>query len=198
MSVDKAYTEIIKNKKGKKCRQLAADTICKGEVLEIRNFSSDNFAVHALVKVKKIPSAWGGNSHGAKAKYIKSNMSHHDDDIGKTYRMNNLYRSNGHLPGIEKHTFNEMIETEEGSRLRVIAYNIFRDMFAGIRDIVGGRSGAYEKELAKARRIAFEDIEEEAENLGANAIVGIDLDYEVVGKEGGMLMVSISGTAVSL
>ncbi|MFK8020209.1 MAG: heavy metal-binding domain-containing protein [Pseudomonadales bacterium] len=80
----------------------------------------------------------------------------------------------------------------------ILGANIFRDMFAGIRDIVGGRSGAYEKELAKARRIAFEDIEEEAENLGANAIVGIDLDYEVVGKEGGMLMVSISGTAVSL
>lgn len=80
----------------------------------------------------------------------------------------------------------------------ILGANIFRDMFAGIRDIVGGRSGAYEKELAKARRIAFEDLEEHAEDLGANAIVGIDLDYEVVGKEGGMLMVSISGTAVSI
>ncbi len=80
----------------------------------------------------------------------------------------------------------------------ILGANIFRDMFAGIRDIVGGRSGAYEKELAKARRIAFEDLEEHAEDLGANAVVGIDLDYEVVGKEGGMLMVSISGTAVSI
>lgn len=80
----------------------------------------------------------------------------------------------------------------------ILGANIFRDMFAGIRDIVGGRSGAYEKELAKARRIAFEDLEQDAEKLGANAVVGIDLDYEVVGKEGGMLMVSISGTAVSL
>lgn len=80
----------------------------------------------------------------------------------------------------------------------ILGANLFRDMFAGIRDIVGGRSGAYEKELAKARRIAFEDMEEEAEKLGANAVVGIDLDYEVVGKEGGMLMVSISGTAVTL
>ena len=80
----------------------------------------------------------------------------------------------------------------------ILGANLFRDMFAGIRDIVGGRSGAYEKELAKARRIAFEDLEEDAEKLGANAVVGIDLDYEVVGKEGGMLMVSISGTAVSI
>lgn len=80
----------------------------------------------------------------------------------------------------------------------ILGANVFRDMFAGIRDIVGGRSGAYEKELAKARKIAFEDLEEDAEKLGANAVVGIDLDYEVVGKEGGMLMVSISGTAVTI
>jgi len=80
----------------------------------------------------------------------------------------------------------------------ILGANVFRDMFAGIRDIVGGRSGAYEKELAKARRIAFEDLQEEAEKMGANAVVGIDLDYEVVGKEGGMLMVSISGTAVTI
>lgn len=80
----------------------------------------------------------------------------------------------------------------------ILGANLFRDMFAGIRDIVGGRSGAYEKELAKARRIAFEDLQEDAEKMGANAVVGIDLDYEVVGKEGGMLMVSISGTAVTI
>lgn len=80
----------------------------------------------------------------------------------------------------------------------ILGANIFRDLFAGIRDIVGGRSGAYEKELAKAREIAFDEIAEQATQLGANAVVGIDLDYEVVGKEGGMLMVSISGTAVTL
>lgn len=80
----------------------------------------------------------------------------------------------------------------------ILGANIFRDLFAGIRDIVGGRSGAYEKELAKARAIAFDEISEQAARLGANAVVGIDLDYEVVGKEGGMLMVSISGTAVTL
>lgn len=80
----------------------------------------------------------------------------------------------------------------------ILGANIFRDLFAGIRDIVGGRSGAYEKELAKAREIAFGELEARATELGANAIVGIDLDYEVVGKDGSMMMVSISGTAVTL
>lgn len=80
----------------------------------------------------------------------------------------------------------------------VVGANIFRDLFASIRDIVGGRSGAYEKELEKAREAAFEEMEEKAAELGANAIVGIDLDYEVVGEKGSMLMVSISGTAVLL
>ena len=79
----------------------------------------------------------------------------------------------------------------------ILGANMFRDLFAGIRDIVGGRSGAYEKELRKAREIAFEEIREAAAELGANAIVGIDLDYEVVGDKGGMLMVSVSGTAVT-
>lgn len=78
----------------------------------------------------------------------------------------------------------------------ILGANIFRDLFASIRDIVGGRSGAYEAELAKAREIAFEELEEQARELGGNAVVGIDLDYEVVGKDGGMLMVSVSGTAV--
>jgi len=80
----------------------------------------------------------------------------------------------------------------------VLGANIFKDMFAGIRDIVGGRSGAYEKELKKARDYAFEAIQAEADTLGANAIVGIDIDYEVLGKDNGMLMVSVSGTAVRL
>ncbi|RMH59396.1 MAG: hypothetical protein D6678_07775 [Zetaproteobacteria bacterium] len=80
----------------------------------------------------------------------------------------------------------------------ILGANIFRDLFAGIRDIVGGRSGAYEKELAKAREIAFAELEQRAAALGADAVVGIDLDYEVVGKDGGMLMVSVSGTAVTL
>lgn len=80
----------------------------------------------------------------------------------------------------------------------ILGANIFKDFFAGIRDIVGGRSAAYEQELQKARTIAFAEMSEEAANLGANAIVGIDIDYETVGAQGGMLMVSVSGTAVSL
>ncbi len=79
----------------------------------------------------------------------------------------------------------------------ILGANIFRDFFAGVRDIVGGRSGAYEKELRKARLIAFEELEDQAKELGANAVVGIDIDYETVGKDGSMLMVTVSGTAVS-
>lgn len=79
----------------------------------------------------------------------------------------------------------------------ILGANIFRDFFAGIRDIVGGRSAAYEKELAKAREIAFEEMSEEARNLGANAVIGIDVDYETVGN-GTMLMVAVSGTAVTV
>ena len=78
----------------------------------------------------------------------------------------------------------------------ILGANIFKDLFAGIRDIVGGRSAAYEKELGKAREIAFEEMAAKSTTLGGNAVVGIDLDYEVVGREGGMLMVSVSGTAV--
>ncbi|MDD1792573.1 heavy metal-binding domain-containing protein [Enterovibrio gelatinilyticus] len=80
----------------------------------------------------------------------------------------------------------------------ILGANIFKDIFASIRDIVGGRSAAYERELAKAREIAFEELRERAVEAGGNAVVGIDLDYEVVGPNGGMLMVSVSGTAVTL
>jgi uncharacterized protein YbjQ (UPF0145 family) len=78
----------------------------------------------------------------------------------------------------------------------ILGANIFRDLFAGIRDIVGGRSAGYEKELQRARRIALEELEERAAELGANAVIGVDLDYEVLGGGNGMLMVSASGTAV--
>lgn len=78
----------------------------------------------------------------------------------------------------------------------ILGANIFKDLFANVRDIIGGRSAAYEKELKKAREIAFQELEQAARDLGANAVVGIDLDYEVVGQSGGMLMVTISGTAV--
>jgi uncharacterized protein YbjQ (UPF0145 family) len=80
----------------------------------------------------------------------------------------------------------------------IVGANIFKDLFAGIRDIVGGRAGAYESTLRDAREQAFQDMEEEAGALGGNAVIGVDIDYEVIGKEGSMLMVSVSGTAVRL
>ena len=78
----------------------------------------------------------------------------------------------------------------------ILGANVFKDLFAGLRDIVGGRSGMYERELQKARDIAMRELQERAQALGANAVVGIDLDYEVLGQGNGMLMVSASGTAV--
>jgi uncharacterized protein YbjQ (UPF0145 family) len=79
----------------------------------------------------------------------------------------------------------------------VMGTNIFRDMFAGIRDIVGGRSGSYEKELRKARTVALEEMAEQAGELGADAIVSVDVDYETIGgDQKSMLMVSVNGTAV--
>ena len=78
----------------------------------------------------------------------------------------------------------------------ILGANLFKDLFAGIRDLVGGRSATYERELQRARDIALQELEERARGLGANAVVGIDLDYEVLGQGNGMLMVSASGTAV--
>lgn len=78
----------------------------------------------------------------------------------------------------------------------ILGANVVRDLFASITDIVGGRSGAYEEELGRARKIAIDEAQSEALGLGANAIVGVDIDYEVVRQ--GMLMVSVSGTAVTV
>lgn len=80
----------------------------------------------------------------------------------------------------------------------VMGVNVFRDMFSGIRDIVGGRSGGYQASLRDAREHAFADMAEAARELGADAVIGVDVDYEVLGKENGMLMVSVNGTAVKL
>jgi uncharacterized protein YbjQ (UPF0145 family) len=77
----------------------------------------------------------------------------------------------------------------------ILGANVFRDLFAGITDIMGGRSGAYEEELGKARTVALQEMEDRARAKGANCVVGVDLDYEVINN---MLMVSASGTAVSL
>ncbi len=80
----------------------------------------------------------------------------------------------------------------------ILGANIFKDIFGAVRDIVGGRAGAYEKEMQKAREVAFREVEDKAQALGADAVVGVDIDYEVVGANGGMMMVSVSGTAVRL
>lgn len=97
-------------------------------------------------------------------------------------------------PGIEGKRIRQYLGVVTGEA--ILGANIFKDVFAGIRDIIGGRSAAYEKELRKARDIAFAEVRQAAKDLGANAIVGVDLDYETVGPNGSMPMVSISGTAV--
>lgn len=78
----------------------------------------------------------------------------------------------------------------------IVGANLFRDLFASVRDIVGGRSGAYEEVLSRAREEALAEVRAKAATLGANAVIGIDLDYEVLGANGSMLMVSATGTAV--
>ena len=99
-------------------------------------------------------------------------------------------------PGVEGKAIRDYLGIVTGEA--IMGANMFRDMFAGLRDIVGGRSGSYEKELRRAREVAMDELKEAASELGANAVVGIDLDYEVLGTDNGMLMVSISGTAVRL
>lgn len=80
----------------------------------------------------------------------------------------------------------------------IIGANLFRDFFASIRDIVGGRSGSYEEVLREAKETALREMQEQAAALGANAVIGVDLDYETVGESGSMLMVTAAGTAVSI
>ena len=97
-------------------------------------------------------------------------------------------------PSIEGKAIKEYIGVVTGEA--IMGANVFRDFFASITDIVGGRSAAYEKELGKARKVAMDEMAEQARDLGGNAVVGVDLDYEVI--RDGMLMVSVSGTAVKI
>lgn len=97
-------------------------------------------------------------------------------------------------PSLEGHKITRYIGLVSGEA--IIGANIVKDFFAGIRDIVGGRSGSYEEGLREAKDIALREMQEQATRLGANAVVGIDLDYETLGSNGSMLMVSASGTAV--
>lgn len=97
-------------------------------------------------------------------------------------------------PTIEGKTVKRYLGLVSGDA--IVGANIFRDFFASIRDIVGGRSAAYEAELRKAKDLALGEMREQARQLGANAILGIDIDYETIGSNGSMLMVSAGGTAV--
>ena len=97
-------------------------------------------------------------------------------------------------PNIEGRQVTEYLGVVVGEA--ILGAHIFKDIVGAVRDIGGGRAGAYEEELGHAREIAFEEMEQEARMLGADSIVGIDLDYEVIGMKGGMMMVSVSGTAV--
>ena len=99
-------------------------------------------------------------------------------------------------PSVEGHRIVEYKGLVGGDA--ILGANMFRDLFASIRDIVGGRSGAYEKVLNDARETAIGDMTEQARRLGANAVIGVDIDYETIGSNGSMLMVSASGTAVRI
>lgn len=97
-------------------------------------------------------------------------------------------------PTIEGKTIREYRGVVTGET--IIGANLFKDFMAGIRDIVGGRSSAYERVLREAKDTSMKEMQERAEQLGANAIVGIDIDYETIGEANSMLMVAVSGTAV--
>jgi uncharacterized protein YbjQ (UPF0145 family) len=99
-------------------------------------------------------------------------------------------------PSIEGNTITAYLGIVVGEA--IVGANILRDLFARVRDIVGGRAGAYEETLAAARQTALEEMTAAARKLGATAVVGVDLDYEVLGADNGMLMVTASGTAVVL
>ena len=97
-------------------------------------------------------------------------------------------------PQIEGHAIREYKGVVTGET--IIGANMFKDLFAGIRDIVGGRAGAYEKVLREGKETSLNEMMERAQAMGANAVVGIDIDYETIGANGSMLMVATSGTAV--
>lgn len=128
----------------------------------------------------------------------KSSLSTEDIELLRAqYKIDKCRRQGITLsttPNLEGFEITEYLGLVVGEA--VLGANVIKDIFAGIRDFIGGRSGSYESELKKARSMAFADISEEAARMGANAVVGIDLDYEVMGTGGSIMMVSVSGTAV--
>jgi len=99
-------------------------------------------------------------------------------------------------PTVETHQIEEYLGLVTGAA--ILGANVFKDFFAGITDVIGGRSANYERELLKAKTLAVDEMTSEALHLGADAVVGVDLDYETIGANGSMLMVTASGTAVRL
>ena len=120
-------------------------------------------------------------------------VSRGSNHMGWFSRSNNFFLSTTTPPGIEVGQYLGVVNGEA-----IIGANIFRDMFASVRDVVGGRAGGYERALAGARDAAVEGLIEAAKELGANGVIGIDFDYEVMGENNGMMMVAVSGTAVKL
>ena len=119
-------------------------------------------------------------------------------NVGKAFIMYNLKKMNNMIitttPQIEGHPVKEYKGVVTGET--IIGANFVKDLFASIRDVIGGRSGSYEKVLREAKETSLQEMAKRAQELGANAIVGVDIDYETVGANSSMLMVATSGTAV--
>jgi uncharacterized protein YbjQ (UPF0145 family) len=124
--------------------------------------------------------------------FIESKMQYLCGQINKKYRIMILTTT----PTVEGRTITEYIGVVFGEVIAGV--NFVKDFGASIRNVIGGRSGSYESELVEARSQSLRELEERARKLGADAVVGIDIDYEVLGANNGMLMVSVSGTAVKL
>ena len=119
-------------------------------------------------------------------------IGHRNGGIDKTIKQNTMLLTTTNT--VEGHRIDQYYGIVSGES--IIGANVFRDFLAGIRDFVGGRSQAYDEVLREAKESAMREMEERAMQMGANAVVGIDLDYEDIGKNGSMLMVTCSGTAV--
>ena len=158
------------------------------------------------------PAACADEAEIASARHQSKTRQGPTDDESNAMEWTSFHTGRGIMRPTGPITKNVMIitttPTVEGKRIvkylgivageAILGANIFRDMFARVRDIVGGRSAAYERELGRAREIALDEMEDWAEELGANAIVGVDIDYESFGQTNGMMMVSVSGTAVTV
>lgn len=124
---------------------------------------------------------------------LKQDVKHRHEELTEKYRNTMIIST---TPTLEGHPIHEYIGVVTGET--IIGANIVKDFFAGIRDIVGGRSGSYEEVLREGKDTALREMAQRAAAMGANAIVGVDIDYETVGGGGSMIMVAVSGTAVKI